>query len=517
MSGGYSMRVTIFFAFLFSLSNAVAASGDEDRYAEVDRYALAAPASATHSIDALSRYLTAPFTRDDEKARAIFRWITDNISYDVEGYFSKRFSVRTGDVLQSRSSVCAGYSSLFEALGSKAGLAVVTVNGYGKGFSYNPGDQLTDESKHAWNAVKIDGEWRLIDCTWGAGKVDVERRYRKEFEPYYFFAKPEEFIFRHFPSDAKWQLLPMPLTLQQFLDLPLVTPVFFQCRMSMAGRDSTVLNVQGEYAAELTAPSDVLCTANLERNGRVVTGAAFLQRTNNLLRIRILPPEDGEYYLNVFAGKVEESEMIPLAVSFKVVARTSAKSIAAPKTFKAFQETNTQLLSPLNGCLPSGSMEVFSLISPGATKMAVVCGNEWDYLRKNGDRFEGTVEITSGTMTVYAQFPGERQFQALLEYTGTGTIRRAAAPTKFGKFVDSGAEIFSPLKKELPAGSSQEFRMRVPAAKKVAIVFDNRWHFLEQDGDTFEGTIVVGAGRITVVGGYDNTTNFQVLLEYEGK
>ena len=75
------MRVTIIFALLLSLSNAVAATGDEDRYAEVDRYALAAPASAAHSVDALARYLTAPFTRDDEKARAIFRWITDNISY----------------------------------------------------------------------------------------------------------------------------------------------------------------------------------------------------------------------------------------------------------------------------------------------------------------------------------------------------------------------------------------------------------------------------------------------------
>lgn len=459
-----------------------------------------------------------PFTRDDEKARAIFRWITDNISYDVEGYFSRRVSVKTGDVLQSRSSVCAGYSSLFEALARKAGLEVVMINGFGKGFSYNPGDPLTDESKHAWNALKIDGRWKLIDCTWGAGKVDVERNYRKEFEPYYFLAKPEEFIYRHFPTESQWQLLPVPVSQQEFLDLPLVTPVFFQCGMSLTGRDSTVLDVRGEYVAELSAPSNVLCTANLERNGKVVPGAVFLQRSESAIRIRILPPDDGVYVLNVFAGKSRESEMVPLAASFKVLAHTgTSKYNSFPTTFKSFQETNTQLLSPLSGELPSGSMQMFSLIAPGALKVAVVSGNEWDYLKKIGNRFEGTVEINVGAMTVFAQYPGENQFQALLEYTGSGTVKRAPAPMKYGKFVDSGAEFFSPLKKELPAGSSQVFHVRIPGAKKVAVVFNNRWHFLEQDGDSFEGTVDVGAGKITVVGSYDNSTNFQVLLEYEGK
>jgi hypothetical protein len=512
------MRAPIIFTLLLTLASTAAASGDEDRYAEVDRYALTAPASAAHSIDALARYLTLPFTRDDEKARAIFRWIADNISYDVEGYFSKRASAKSGDVLQSRSSVCAGYSSLFEALGRKAGLEVVTITGFGKGFSYNPGDPLTDESKHAWNAVKIDGQWKLIDCTWGAGKVDVERRYRKEFEPYYFLAKPEEFIFRHFPSDAKWQLLPADVSLRQFLDLPLVTPVFFECGMSLISRDSTVIDVNKEYVVELSAPPEVLCTANLERKGNVVPGAVFLQRSGPAIRVRIFPPEDGEYFLNVFAGKDQESGLVPLAVCFKVVAHTKAAgSKSFPKTFKAFQETNTQLLAPLSGELPSGSVQEFSLIAPGALKVAVVSGNEWDYLKKNGDRFQGAVEIDAGTMTVYAQYPGESQFQALLEYAGTGFVKRAPAPQKYGKFADSGAELFSPLKRELPAGTPQEFRVKAPGASKVAVVFNNRWHFLEQDGDVFDGAVDIGAGRITVVGSYDNTTNFQVLLEYEGK
>jgi hypothetical protein len=513
-----SVRATVFFVLLLSLSDAARTSDDADRYAEVDRYALAAPSSVTRSIGTLAAYLARPFTDEEEKARAIFRWIAENISYDVEGYFSKRASAKNGDVLKSRSSVCAGYSSLFEALGRKAGLEVVTIDGFGKGFSYNPGDPVTDESNHAWNAVKIRGQWRLVDCTWGAGKVDAEHKFRKEFESYYFLARPEEFIYRHFPSDEKWQLLPRPVSRREFQDLPLVTPVFFQCGMSLAGRDSTVIDVNRKSLAEFSAPPEILCTVNLERDGKLVKNAVFLQRSGSAVQVRILPPENGDYFLNIFAGKGQRADMLPLAISFKVVAHSGAVEINSfPTTFKTFQETNTQLLAPLKGELPSGTMQVFSLISPGALKMAVVCDDEWDFLRKSGDQFEGTVEIGTGTMTVFAQYPGSSHFQALLEYTGTGNVKRAPAPLKYSLFIDSGAELFSPLKKKLRAGTRQVFRVKLPGASKAAVVLGHDWHFLEQSGDTFEGTIDIGAGKITVVGAYNNTTTFAGLLEYEGK
>jgi len=111
------LRSTIFFILLIIYLSVASLADDESRYAAVDQHALNAPASVTKSIAALSSYLTKPFSTDEEKARTIFRWIADNISYDVEGYFSgSKSSSESGDVLQSRSSVCAGYSSLFETL-----------------------------------------------------------------------------------------------------------------------------------------------------------------------------------------------------------------------------------------------------------------------------------------------------------------------------------------------------------------------------------------------------------------
>lgn len=513
------MRAIIISMFLLYSLNLAIAADDEARYAEINRHALNAPPSATKSIDALSSYLTKPFTTDEEKARAIFRWIADNISYDVEDFFSGRTPKSgSGDVLKSRSSVCAGYSSLFEALGKRAGLEVATINGYAKGFGYRAGDNVTGESNHAWNAVKINGEWKLIDCTWGAGRVDEGHQYRKEFEPYYFFTRPEEFIYRHLPTDKRWQLLPTPVSLEAFQDLPFVYPVFFQCGLNMASVKSSVLDVSGEYIMEFFAPPEVQCMANLEQDGKEIKSAVFLQRSESTFHLRIMPPNAGEYFLNIFAKKKMEPGLYPLAVSYKITARTnSTKSGSYPFTFEVFLETEAQLKSPLCKELPSGSTQTFSLISPGAEKVAVVCGDEWDFLKKDGNRFEGKVEISAGKVAVLAQYPGKNEFQELLEYNGTGNFKRAPAPVKYEKFMDSDAEVLAPLRKYLPVGIVQVFRLKLPGAIKAAVVARDKWQFLEKNGDYFEGKIEIVKGKIMVCGAYTNTTHFEGLLEYEGQ
>ena len=56
-------------------------------YEEIDRHALNAPSSVEASVESLAAYLIEPATNDREKARAIFRWICENIDYNVDGFF----------------------------------------------------------------------------------------------------------------------------------------------------------------------------------------------------------------------------------------------------------------------------------------------------------------------------------------------------------------------------------------------------------------------------------------------
>jgi len=60
-------------------------------YNNIDKYAINTPTSAEASVDSLASYLVAPAKNEREKARSIFRWVTENIDYDVLGFFTGSF------------------------------------------------------------------------------------------------------------------------------------------------------------------------------------------------------------------------------------------------------------------------------------------------------------------------------------------------------------------------------------------------------------------------------------------
>lgn len=190
-----------------------------ERFEELDRHALDAPRSAKASLESLTEYLLEPAETDLEKVRVIYRWITDNISYDTQAYFSgRRAETSPAGVLRTGKSVCAGYSGLFKNLLDLAGVTSIELNGYAKGYGYDEGDHFT-RTNHAWNAVQIDEKWYLIDSTWASGHVDG-RTYKKRLQEYWFFTPPEKFIFSHFPVGSDGQLLENPIDQTLFEELP---------------------------------------------------------------------------------------------------------------------------------------------------------------------------------------------------------------------------------------------------------------------------------------------------------
>ncbi len=190
----------------------------------IDQHALGAPPDAEKSLDALARYLVQTARTDREKTRAIFRWITDRIAYDADVVLDDK-SVRAETVLQRRRGVCEGYSNLFLALAKLAGVEAAKVGGYCKDRGFVPGTQLSKEN-HAWNAVRLDGKWHLLDCTWAAG-VTENKSFKKEYDESYYLTAPDQFIYSHLPTDAKWQLLDRPITQADFQKWPWVSPKLF--------------------------------------------------------------------------------------------------------------------------------------------------------------------------------------------------------------------------------------------------------------------------------------------------
>jgi Transglutaminase-like superfamily len=191
-------------------------------YRDIDRHALKAPKEAEQAIDSLAKYLAAPARNDREKTRAIFRWMTDRIAYDVEAYFGKRETDASPEgVLQNRRAVCAGYANLFQELCTSTGIEAVVIDGDAKGFGFVE-DGRTEN--HAWNAVMLDGAWHLLDVTWCAGGVTDEKTFLKDFKETYYLTAPEQMILDHLPADSEWQLLNPPVSAEDFGELLKLKP-----------------------------------------------------------------------------------------------------------------------------------------------------------------------------------------------------------------------------------------------------------------------------------------------------
>jgi len=199
-------------------------------FESIDQHARNAPSEVEKSIKGLANYLAQNTQSDIEKARAIYVWLAENISYNDEAYNVKDYSGNSAQaVFKNRKAVCGGFSNLYKALGNEMGLEIKKVSGYSKGFGYKIGDKMTT-TDHAWNVIKIDGKWRVFDATWGEGygkNIDGKLKSTKKFNDYWFNVDPYETIFNHYPENLEYLLVKPLLSLSEYEQLPKVSGSYF--------------------------------------------------------------------------------------------------------------------------------------------------------------------------------------------------------------------------------------------------------------------------------------------------
>lgn len=100
-----------------------------------------------------------------EKVQQIYEYILTHISYDTSNYTSYK-------TLTDGKGLCEGQAALFYRLCRLNHIPCHMV--YGKVY----------DEKHAWNAVKIDGNWYYVDATNGLYK-DCFLRGKKSFDKYW--------------------------------------------------------------------------------------------------------------------------------------------------------------------------------------------------------------------------------------------------------------------------------------------------------------------------------------------
>ena len=191
----------------------------QNEFAAADAVARKNQKNGYAAPEALARALCKYFKDDREKARVIFTWLAENIQYDLnasDSDISKAASQeayddkRVAKAYKSGRGVCMDYALLYQRMANAAGLECAFITGHSKGSVYGGWEE------HAWNAVKIKGQWKLLDATWGAGHIKEDKKFYPVFQPGYFFTEPRIFALDHFPDEEKWQCMDTPISKAAF-------------------------------------------------------------------------------------------------------------------------------------------------------------------------------------------------------------------------------------------------------------------------------------------------------------
>lgn len=186
------------------------------------------------------------FEYQNDTLLTVYNWVTDNIRYDVDKLNKKKGKKRSTrkktkkkknrkrsskakkpsppksqseineerfkKLMKSKKGNCADYTFIFDEIVKELGYTSHVVSGVTKGKD----GKVRTSSSHAWNAVLVEGKWKLYDPTWGAGTVKDNKKFVKKYFAKWYEADPEFMKETHFPFDPIWQLSEFPISFEEF-------------------------------------------------------------------------------------------------------------------------------------------------------------------------------------------------------------------------------------------------------------------------------------------------------------
>ncbi|KST69354.1 transglutaminase domain-containing protein [Mastigocoleus testarum] len=234
-----------------------------NNYGDIDPIVANLPSDVEISIQSVAQYIAREQKDPYLQVKALHDYVVSRVTYDLE-------VLKTGirppqdakTVFQTHKAVCEGYAKLFAALGRSIGLNVVYLEGKVR-RDLAPVDLIPrrlrflnsgyDWTLHAWNAVKVAGQWQLIDATWddsNSNKSGIS------YNANYLMPPPEVMIISHLPDLSSWQLLKNPTDQDKFEKQPLLTPYFFSEELDITSPKQYESSVQKTAVIEINTSTN---------------------------------------------------------------------------------------------------------------------------------------------------------------------------------------------------------------------------------------------------------------------
>ncbi|MDE6854063.1 MAG: hypothetical protein K2J38_03305 [Muribaculaceae bacterium] len=424
----------------------------------------------------LAQNITSTSKPAYEQAHDIYRWLTENISYDTT------YSIHTADATyENKRGVCQGYAELYYRIAESLGLRSYIISGKSKDKN---GDVAPEG--HAWLFVYTsENSGILVDPTWGAGTVDDGIFTRRPNEEW-FHADPRWMIFSHYPEEDVYQLLDQKVSYDDFVRIGHYTP-----SMGLYGYDpATLLDDEragrrkempnfystqiDEFATAIQVPTERTLrigkkyTFYLKGRDGVRFAATDDDRfeksstttTNSFAVVEFVPSQAGKLVLCATTSNDPKTEWTNL-VEYVVDQPTAAETAALEREYpmlspllcsmtnfhrsgmehycvdaaeilrqirtegfhelpKFYGKVNCRIGQvPWSGILKSGKSYEFELFVPKGVEIAVVNGENWHRDTRTDSATGGSIvtipEANPGTIELMVQTQG-RKFTTVLQY-----------------------------------------------------------------------------------------------------
>ena len=369
-------------------------------------------------------------------------------------------------------------------------------------------------------------------------------------DEFYFLTDPHEHIYQHFPSDPKWQLLGNPISMEEFVRLPVVKSPFFNHRLAFAKDYSSVITVKDSfYELQLVGPQLYNFAAKLVSKDKSVASEALQEKL--LLRMvetdvvfLVNLPQPGKYYLDVYVAGSHANASMDHACGFMLncasVARNGAKlnypQIGPMGRLPYFEYFNMTEETHVDSYITAHGEFVVAFTMSHAVRVTHTLQyyNYKDRSFTDCDRYAFPKHRGDSLVSFTVKCP-RKGFYVMTFSAENASDRRATKHVVYRYIIECRApvqntssfpraskrwqhcKLITPQSGDLPINADVTFRIESSVAKGMVVVIDDEWHYLEQQGDVWHGVVNTGPdpnmalvyGRIE-----DNRDKYIPCLEY---
>lgn len=146
-----------------------------------------------------------------ERVYTVYTYIAGSYKYDLNRlkliYKRKiKRELYLSEVIKKKKGVCGDFANLFVTLCDSLNIGCFRVSGYSRNFNlFHP--VRKSYYNHAWNIVRVDGTWYVLDVTFGMQHFTKKKFDKEQIDYDFLFTDPVKFGIVHLPADPVFQLL----------------------------------------------------------------------------------------------------------------------------------------------------------------------------------------------------------------------------------------------------------------------------------------------------------------------